>query len=310
MASCNVAATWQKHRTFKWGAIYAFSISLLHTIFHMRNAAGRANVTSQLPHPLSGPAPERVPLPESPLVCVLAQVRFPTILAIRSPDKVASFQEAIRGDYPVLEKEEFQDIAVQSNGQVLSSGADMIWRFHNERKRGWRVSLGTGFVALETNQYTDRHDFLARLQTILAVTEEVLNPRICTRFGIRYIDRVVKPAGEMRGLLKEWALGVAGEEPGRFAHHTLTEAAFPTEEGGTLQARWGGLPKNGTVDPALMAPIDEPSWLLDLDMWDGNQRPFSSGPLSEMSGAYTNRVYSVFRWIVNDDFLRAHGARL
>lgn len=276
----------------------------------MRNAAGRTNVTSQLPHPLSGPSPERVPLPGSPLVCVLAQVRFPTILAIRNPDKVASFQEAIRGDYPVLEKEELQDIAVRSDGHVLSSGTDVVWRFYNENKSGWRVSLGTGFVALETRKYTDRHDFLSRLETVLRVTEETLNPRVCSRFGIRYIDRVERPASEMRGLLKEWALGVAGEAPGGVAHHTLTEAAFPTEEGATLHARWGGLPENGTVDAALMAPIKEPSWLLDLDMWDGEQRPFSSAQLSEMSGAYTNRVYSVFRWLVNDDFLRAHGGKL
>lgn len=45
--------------------------------------------------PLRGPSAPEVPLPNAPLVSVIAQVRFPALLTVRNPDRVASFQEAI-----------------------------------------------------------------------------------------------------------------------------------------------------------------------------------------------------------------------
>ena len=53
-------------------------------------------MTTTLPQPMSGPSPAEVPLPQAPLVRVIAQVRFPTILSIRNPDQVAAFQETVR----------------------------------------------------------------------------------------------------------------------------------------------------------------------------------------------------------------------
>jgi uncharacterized protein (TIGR04255 family) len=56
--------------------------------------------------PLCGRAPVEVRLPQAPLVLVVAQIRFPVILAIRNPDRVAVFQDAIRGIYPILRQDQ------------------------------------------------------------------------------------------------------------------------------------------------------------------------------------------------------------
>ncbi|MGA7328789.1 MAG: TIGR04255 family protein, partial [Rhodomicrobium sp.] len=58
-----------------------------------------------LPHPFSGPPSAEVPLPDAPLVRVLAQVSFPQIFNIAKADTVAPFQERIRGEYPLTQPE-------------------------------------------------------------------------------------------------------------------------------------------------------------------------------------------------------------
>ena len=50
--------------------------------------------------PLEGPPPPEVPLADSPLVRVIAQVRFPLIASVEKRDFIAPFQEAIRKNCP------------------------------------------------------------------------------------------------------------------------------------------------------------------------------------------------------------------
>jgi uncharacterized protein (TIGR04255 family) len=65
--------------------------------------------------PLQGPPPPEIPLKNAPLLRVIAQVRFPTLLAVRSADRVAGFQDAVRDRYPYLERE---DVAMLSVGPI------------------------------------------------------------------------------------------------------------------------------------------------------------------------------------------------
>lgn len=52
--------------------------------------------------PLVGPVPAEVPLPDAPLVRVIAQVRFSEILDVEKREFVAGFQGASRHAYPIL----------------------------------------------------------------------------------------------------------------------------------------------------------------------------------------------------------------
>jgi uncharacterized protein (TIGR04255 family) len=56
--------------------------------------------------PLHGPAPAEIPLPKAPLVSVIAQVRFPTLLTVPVAERIIGFQEAIRDRYPYLNRED------------------------------------------------------------------------------------------------------------------------------------------------------------------------------------------------------------
>ncbi len=263
--------------------------------------------------PLSGGPPAEVPLPSAPLARVIAQARFAPILAIRNPDNVSSFQEAIRATYPILQEERFQNIAIGPPGVPLAR-EEVIWRFGDREKQPqWRVSLSADFVALETSAYASRADFLSRFEQVVRALEKSFKPAQCQRLGVRYIDRMRGEAvSRISELIRPKILGIAlpNEEPplslGAAVRHLMTEAAIAAEEG-QIVARWGSLPGNFTYDPSSLEPIDEPSWILDLDMF--TMAPIAFGPdvLASTARAFAERIYAVFREMVTDEFLRHYG---
>ena len=85
-----------------------------------------------------------VPLPRSPLAQVIAQVRFPPILAIHGPETVAGFQEALRETYPHLGRHQVHTIDLTA-GPTPNVNQDVVWRLADrEQAPRWQVSLGVG----------------------------------------------------------------------------------------------------------------------------------------------------------------------
>lgn len=260
-----------------------------------------------MPAPLSGPPPAEVPLPEAPLVRVIAQVRFPPILTIGEAGSVAPFQETIRAAYPICEDERVHHVVLGPSGGPNVKEV-RVWRFR-DRSRNWRVSLGTDFVSLETKAYESRENFLERLRHVISGVETTLEPQEAQRLGVRYIDRLTGPAIErISELVKTDVLGVSQTALGHVAQHVLTDSLFPAEEG-RIRARWGNLPPKGTIDAEALEPSDEASWILDLDMFRSEPQTFSTDQLMETATQFAQRIYTVFRWIVTDEFLRFYGGK-
>lgn len=260
--------------------------------------------------PLAGPPPVEVPLASPPLVRVIAQVRFPLIASVEKQDFIGPFQEAIRSDYPVLRPEESRSVTLGSEG-VIDARKVMSWRFHSPRS-GWQVTLAPEFLALETRHYTSRDDFMARLQAALQALEAHVGPSLVDRLGVRYIDRVLEPhLSDLPALVRPEVIGVLGTRLAEYTLQSVCQHVFDIPDGtGQLMARWGRIPGRSTVDPAAIEPIDGPSWILDLDAFqafDGNAPSFSVERLIEQARAFTERIYSVFRWVVEDEFLRRYG---
>src|SRR5580692_10662572 len=138
-----------------------------------------------------GPPVDEVHLQNSPLVSVIAQVRFPAVVAIQGePSFVAPFQEKLRKDYPILRQERQLQVLIGPSGG-LPQDAGVILRFQEQDPDGWEVTLAPTFVSLSTKKrYVDRNDFLTRLTVVLHTLEGWLEPKVCDRIGIRYLDRV------------------------------------------------------------------------------------------------------------------------
>lgn len=261
-------------------------------------------------NPLITQPPKEVPLKKTPLIRVLAQVRFPPILSIEKKDFVASFQEAIREKYPILQPEQTQGLVFDPQGGVQAL-TQLTWRFV-DTTNSWRVSLAPTFVALETTAYSSRSDFLERLESVLVALNDSFNPQIIERFGLRYIDRLVgQDAKDMGSLVKPEIAGIAATEFREYIQQTINESLFIIPDGGEqIIARWGLIPDGATFDPDAIEPIPEPSWILDLDMSLTKNRKFSIEELISESQRFAERIYTFFRWVVNDEFLRRFGGEL
>lgn len=269
------------------------------------------------PRPLNPTLTPEVPLPRAPLARVIAQARFPPILAIRNPDKVAVFQEALRETYPNLIEDQVHSIELTA-GRTPNVRQGLIWRLvDREKNYRWRVSLGVDFVALETSDYDSRADFLDRLRAVVAAVEEAFEPADAKRFGLRYIDRLTGEAVDHVGeLIQSEVLGIvrpAADPPhalGDSIIHLMTEAQFLAPDAARVQGRWGQLPPNATYDPDALESIDEPSWVLDLDMFTSEPRPFTSEELLTTATGFATCLYWLFRQMVTEEFLRFYGGEL
>lgn len=266
------------------------------------------------PRPLCPMPTTEVPLPRSPLAQVIAQVRFPPILAIHGPETVAGFQEALRETYPHLGRHQVHTIDLTA-GPTPNVNQDVVWRLADrERDPRWQVSLGTGFVSLATPRYDSRRNFLDRLHAVVSAVEHTFKPADAQRLGLRYIDRLTGEAVErIDDLVRPGILGIMS--PPRASSspltesivHVMTEAQFVARNDGRVQGRWGLLPPNATHDPDLLEPIADPSWVLDLDMFTSVPQPFASEGLRATTRSFAECLYWLFREMVSEEFLSFYG---
>lgn len=258
-----------------------------------------------------GPAVPEVPLPRSPLVLVVAQVRFGRIASIASEEFIGGFQEAIRDVYPVMRREQHAGVVIGPEGQLGTAEAGHLWRF-DERPEGWQVTLAPDFVALGTTRYTRRSDFLDRLTAVLVAAQRELRLRFCERIGIRYVDRVTDTTllDRLEQLLRPEALGAVAAAAGEGADlvHAFSDTIYRLSDGGELHGRWGLLPAGATFDPAV-PPAPARSWVLDLDAYTSEPQPFEPTALTTRAERACEQIYRFFRWAVDDAFLVAHGGR-
>jgi uncharacterized protein (TIGR04255 family) len=266
-------------------------------------------MTPKLPQPLGGAPPTEVSLARAPLVRVVAQVRFPDILKIDSKDAIAGLQEQIRDAYPLFEQQATQQIHLQVGAGepvIRQAPGSNVWRFLDVEKN-WRISLTTGFCTLECDTYASRTHFMGRWMDVLKAVEKNFDPRIVLRIGMRYVNQVKGEALEsIEELIRPEILGIATSQMRPHVLHHLTEATLVVEEGEML-VRWGIVPANATIDPAILIGIPERSWILDVDVYSTQQQQFNSEELGSRFREFAEREYAVFRFVTTPRFLQVFG---
>ena len=254
-----------------------------------------------------GPPVASVPLPDSPLVFVVTQIRFPLVASINDPAFVGPFQERIRRTYNDLRQDQEILVTLGPDG-ATNQQKGSVWRFSDE-PGGWEVALAPEFIALATRRYTSRSDFMGRLGALLEAFDAWLQPTKVRRVGVRYIDRIGEAhLNSIDRLVRREVLGPlhTGAPPDGHLRQTLTDSEYQFTDATGMRARWGVLPPKATFDPAI-EPWEEPSWVLDIDAWLG-ERPFDPDAIRRQVQALSDRIYRYFRWVVTDDFLTTFGA--
>lgn len=148
---------------------------------------------------------ERVIYKNNPLIEVVCQLRFPTILSISATDP-AAFQDKIRVAYPMY--------AAQSDSTSLGTdnpalGQTIFPMFSNQNTTKnhsfvsadgqWKINLTNSFIALSSINYQRWEEFYARLLDVLEVFEEEYSPSFYSRIGLRYIDAFSKSKLNLEG---------------------------------------------------------------------------------------------------------------
>ena len=255
---------------------------------------------------------EEVQLVDAPLVSVIAQVRFPVIAALHEIAGIASFQEAVKGTYPVMRPENQTSAVLGSDGNLIAGESVPLWRFRG-KDDGWMATVAPSWIALETSTYTSRSDFLHRWTELLELFDSVgLAPAVFDRLGVRYVDQLsgVEDMANLHRFVNGAVLGAINIESdlgvGAELIGTVTQAHLGIRDA-VMLARWGKVPPNAVAMPGV-PPVDAASWFLDVDVFtEGIDRPFTIESVAAQSGELAQHAYSFFRWAVTEELLRSRG---
>lgn len=246
-----------------------------------------------------GEAAERVLFDPDLLVSIVAQVRFAPVRGVREPGFVAPFQEVMQRSYPVVETETQPEIEIDADG-VPRMANTVLWRFW-DAERNWRTTLSENFVSLASSEHSDQEDFLSRVAEILDAVGEHIRPEHTNRVSVRYIDRPNEQEARARvsNFIRSELLGQASAELGDgIPVRSMMQAEFDIHDVHLL-GRWGHMLPKASHD----APIDEsdaPSWVLDLDAFAEETKPFDPAACAADTRRYAGVVQDIFRWAFAD----------
>lgn len=128
---------------------------------------------------------ERVKYGKNPLVEVIYQLRFPTILNINANDPV-QFQEEIKAEYPFYRK------IVQENEIVVNDVKSSVTKEINHEfvsvDKKSKVNLTSSFIAVSSLSYDQWENYREKVKKIRETFERIYQPSFYTRVGLRYKD--------------------------------------------------------------------------------------------------------------------------
>lgn len=160
---------------------------------------------------------ERCHYARSPIVEVVCQLRFPTILSIDTTPP-AAFQEAIRQEFPNYSsrQENAPPKLVPGNPPTMQQQPPVTnYQFISADNR-WKLNLTKDFISLSTRSYQRWEDFATRLDHPLAQFIQHYQPAHFSRIGLRYVNAISKQAFGMGDalwddLIQSAYVGILGE---------------------------------------------------------------------------------------------------
>ena len=256
------------------------------------------------------PPSDRVIYAKNPLIEVICQIRFPTVLRI-STESPTEFQERIRQEYPLYALQEPsidvpalpKEVAALVGGMLkLPTLSALPTHRFSSRDRQRSISLSQDFVALTELRYTRWEDFRTQMKGSVDALEAVYHPAFYTRVGLRYKDLISRRGlgldeARWAELLKSHMLGelgateVADEVSGVMTQSTIRLGDIP---GAHVKLNHGLVKRRGS---------DEDCYLIDSDFAmeapEGVDEPFA------ILDRFNRLAGCLFRWAITDKLHRA-----
>lgn len=255
---------------------------------------------------------DEVHLDRAPLAKVLTQVQYSRTPQLVTDDAESLIADAL-GRYPVRRRHHVAGMfpSVMINGEPLplpSGGATGSVLVFSETSGSWQVTVTETAVSLETTDYSSRDDFCSRAAEVFKAISAVALPPIVDRVGLRYIDRL---SGDALPRVPEFIVpplqvlyGVV--EPPLAIHHSVSDSLIEISLSERLQVRSGFLPAGTGFDPALPI-VNEPSWVLDMDVYTISAGfAFDADELEERLRRFAETAYAFFRYATTPAFQDEH----
>ena len=220
---------------------------------------------------------ERIRYEKSPLLEVICQIRFPTILAI-SAHEPAEFQDMVREAFPrylVRQDQPAPKMTGIGTANPTLQPQQPIINYNFISEDGfWRLNLTHHFIALTCQNYTGWEEFARRLDQPLAHFIRIYKPAYFERVGLRYMNAISREALELEGtpwreLISPSYLGILDEED--VQEKTVSRCSLDVEMGLT-----GGCRLKLHSGPGIVRRMGKPEdkevkWILDLDLSMGGK---------------------------------------
>jgi uncharacterized protein (TIGR04255 family) len=133
----------------------------------------------------------RLHLQNSPLIMVLAQVRFSPVL--KMAEFVPQLQEQLRHQgYPRFRAAQVNELELGAQPRVTQQDR---W-FFADKDNHEAVVLASDFIVLETSKYDCFEEFSARLKSLLEILGNGVEVGLSERLGLRYVDLILPSLGE------------------------------------------------------------------------------------------------------------------
>lgn len=257
------------------------------------------------------PQSPRVVFGQNPLEEVVCQLRFPTILEIKSSEP-ASFQTRLRPGYPLYSREgnhgfplagvpkDIADLFAQL--PIAKRGEDVVHKFLTEDSAR-AISLAPEFLAVTETGYNRWEQFRSEIELAKSALEDEYNPAFYSRIGLRYVDIIDREAlglGDTSwdALIKPSVIGMLGAgEVGKnvreISSMVLVELGEARVQGGQVRVRHGLVRLENAHDV----------YRVDVDLFTGERSTL--GDVLGFLDVFNTVAGNLFRWAITDTLREA-----
>ena len=249
---------------------------------------------------------ERVIYEYNPLIEVIAQLRFPTILKIANQQPV-DFQDNIRFEYPIFE--------VSQNLQIPTEISNIITQFSSNLNRdntyifksedlNWQLFLNKDSITLVTTKYERYKKFVARLKSAVEIFDKIYNPSFYSRVGLKYRDLIIRSKLALQE--REWSELIPYHIASELHTPELANSIKSFVKNIHLHTDFGQVIFNHglvTVKDTEKG-IDETAYLLDNDFFIEDKIEKSENVWNILQ-EFNHTARDLFRWSITEELHRA-----